>query len=99
SPAEAILSNASSGTATLNIKNSIFAGSSAAATTISGTITSQGNNLSTDNPGFGATGDKPNTQPLIGPLQDNGGATFTHPLLPGSPAIDAGNNTGAPATD
>src|SRR5262249_17000674 len=36
---------------------------------------------------------------LIGPLQDNGGSTLTHPLLPGSPAIDAGNNTGAPATD
>jgi hypothetical protein len=30
--------------------------------------------------------------PLLGPLQDNGGPTFTHALLPGSPAIDAGNN-------
>ena len=27
--------------------------------------------------------------PLLGPLQDNGGPTFTHALLPGSPAIDA----------
>ena len=26
--------------------------------------------------------------PLLGPLQDNGGPTFTHALLPGSPAID-----------
>jgi hypothetical protein len=27
--------------------------------------------------------------PLLGPLGDNGGATLTHALLPGSPAIDA----------
>ena len=26
--------------------------------------------------------------PLLGPLADNGGLTFTHSLLPGSPAID-----------
>jgi hypothetical protein len=30
--------------------------------------------------------------PLLGPLQDNGGATPTMALLPGSPAIDAGSN-------
>ncbi|HVV97219.1 MAG TPA: choice-of-anchor Q domain-containing protein [Rhodanobacteraceae bacterium] len=30
--------------------------------------------------------------PLLGPLQDNGGPTLTHALLPGSPAIDAGAN-------
>jgi len=28
---------------------------------------------------------------LLGPLQDNGGSTFTHELLSGSPAIDAGD--------
>jgi hypothetical protein len=33
--------------------------------------------------------------PMLGPLQDNGGATFTHALLPGSPAIDAGSNPAA----
>jgi parallel beta-helix repeat protein len=27
--------------------------------------------------------------PMLGPLQDNGGATFTHALLPNSPAINA----------
>ena len=31
--------------------------------------------------------------PKLGPLQDNGGATFTHALLAGSPAIDKGNST------
>lgn len=29
--------------------------------------------------------------PLLGPLQDNGGPTFTHALLGGSPALRAGN--------
>ena len=28
---------------------------------------------------------------MLGPLQDNGGPTFTHALLPGSPAINAGD--------
>ncbi|MBC8355772.1 MAG: VCBS repeat-containing protein, partial [Planctomycetes bacterium] len=31
--------------------------------------------------------------PLLGPLGNNGGPTQTHALLPGSPAIDAGNST------
>jgi hypothetical protein len=31
------------------------------------------------------------TNPLLGPLQMNGGFTPTHALLPGSPAIDQGN--------
>jgi hypothetical protein len=35
--------------------------------------------------------------PLLDSLGDNGGPTLTHALLPGSPAIDAGNN--AYATD
>ena len=35
----------------------------------------------------------------IGPLQDNGGPTLTHALLPGSPAIDAGNNAICSNTD
>ena len=38
------------------------------------------------------------TDPNLGPLQDNGGPTFTHALLTGSQAINAGSNTvtGAP---
>jgi hypothetical protein len=35
----------------------------------------------------------------LGPLQNNGGPTETHALLCDSPAIDAGNNAGAPPTD
>ncbi len=37
--------------------------------------------------------------PLLAPLADNGGGILTHALLPGSPAIDSGTNSGAPATD
>ncbi len=40
------------------------------------------------------TGNIYGIDPLLGPLQDNGGPTFTHALLPGSPAIDAGNAFG-----
>ena len=36
---------------------------------------------------------------MLGPLAQNGGYTPTHALLVGSPAIDAGTNTGCPATD
>jgi len=59
----------------------------------SGTVTSLGYNVSNDDGGGFLTGpgDQINTDPLLGPLQDNGGSTFTHELLSGSPAIDAGD--------
>ena len=37
--------------------------------------------------------------PLLGPLKDNGGPTFTHALLSSSSAIDAGDNIACPDTD
>ncbi|NIS81781.1 MAG: hypothetical protein GTO14_16590 [Anaerolineales bacterium] len=40
----------------------------------------------------------PTRDPGIGHLLDNGGPTFTHALLPGSPAIDAASDD-CPATD
>jgi hypothetical protein len=57
------------------------------------TVTSMGYNLSSDDAGgyLTAEGDQIDTDPMLGPLQDNGGPTFTHALLPGSPAIDAGD--------
>jgi hypothetical protein len=58
---------------------------------IYGAVTSFGYNVCTDDCGLSGPGDLTNTDPLLGPLQDNGGPTFTHALLPGSPAIDAGN--------
>jgi len=59
----------------------------------SGTVISHGYNLCNDNCAglLNGPGDQINTDPILGPLQDNGGPTFTHALLPGSPAIDAGD--------
>ena len=90
------------------IKSTIIAGNIAGYySDVFGTLTSWGYNLIGDintqtiTP---QTGDQIGTpaspiDPLLGPLQDNGGPTFTHALLPGSPAINAGDNTGAPPTD
>jgi hypothetical protein len=53
-------------------------------------LTSTGYNIISDSTcPMGAIGDRPNTPALLGPLQNNGGPTQTHALLPGSPAIDA----------
>jgi hypothetical protein len=63
-----------------------------------GAITSLGYNIASDNGGGVLTGpgDQIDTDPMLGPLQDNGGPTFTHALLPGSPAIDAGDPSFTP---
>jgi hypothetical protein len=39
------------------------------------------------------------SDPLLGPLQDNGGATHTHAPMSGSPVIDTGNNAAGSETD
>src|SRR5437667_8112882 len=56
------------------------------------TVTSRGYNVCSDNGGGFLTGpgDQINTDPMLGPLQDNGGPTFSHALLPGSPALNIG---------
>jgi len=58
-----------------------------------GPVTSLGYNLSSDDGGgcLTATGDRINTDPMLGPLQNNGGPTFTHLPASNSPAIDAGD--------
>ncbi len=40
-------------------------------------------------------GDLTEVDPLLGPLSDNGGLATTHSLLPGSPAIDGGDQSPA----
>lgn len=83
---------------TANLVNTIIANNSGGDCRES--LSSQGHNLDSDGTcGLSGPGDLSNTDPLLGPLQDNGGPTFTHALLPGSPAIDAGDDTAAPATD
>jgi hypothetical protein len=58
-----------------------------------GTVTSLDYNISSDDAGGFLTGpnDQLVTDPMLGPLQNNGGPTFTHALLPGSPAINSGD--------
>jgi hypothetical protein len=89
---------------TISFYNTIVANNTATGGNNNGlnesTVTSQGCNIDSENScGFNQPSDKINTNPLLGPLQDNGGPTFTHALLHGSLAIDAANNAGAPATD
>ena len=92
---------------TTNVRNTIIAGNDSAAHDVAGTFVSGGYNLigngesisSSTVAGFTATGDQVGIgaspiDPLLGPLQNNGGATQTHALLPGSPAIDKGNSFG-----
>jgi hypothetical protein len=68
---------------------------------VSGTVDSLGHNLIGNTQGasgFGAT-DLLNVDPRLAGLAANGGPTKTMALLPGSPAIDSGDNTDAPEWD
>src|ERR1017187_6980118 len=74
-------------------QNSVVANNSGG--NCSGTFTSNGYNLSSDNTcNFNGPGDMNNTDPKLGTLGNHGGPTQTIPLLSGSPAIDAGNPNG-----
>ena len=67
-----------------------------------GSISSQGYNILSDGSCikvFTNIGDLLNTDPMLGPLQNNGGPTETHALLPGSPAIDHVEDKFCPDTD
>ncbi|MCA1639582.1 MAG: FG-GAP-like repeat-containing protein, partial [Acidobacteria bacterium] len=94
----------------LNLANTIVAGNTT--TSISeisfegGTVTSAGNNLVGASTGGSTITGRPityqasdirDTPPMISALGMYGGPTPTHALLPGSPAINAGNNANAPA--
>jgi hypothetical protein len=98
----------SSSTISGNHNNGLFNYTSAAATTLqnsivannpggncSGTVISNGYNLSSDDTcNLTGPGDMSNTDPKLRKLGNHGGPTQTMSLLPGSPAIDAGNPNG-----
>ncbi len=84
------------GTATIN--NSILANSTSASDCDgdTGVTIAGGHNLIETQSGpcsfvNGTNGNIVGSDPVLGPLADNGGPTFTHALLAGSPAIDAGD--------
>ncbi|MEW5988836.1 MAG: right-handed parallel beta-helix repeat-containing protein, partial [Chloroflexota bacterium] len=84
----------------LTLKNSVVADNSGGNCVNFGEVHSAGYNLDSGNTcGFTNPGDLINTDPLLGPLQDNGGPTWTHALLEGSPAVDAADNVGCPTID
>ena len=80
-------------TGALTIRNTIVAKQEVGSDCVlRGTVVSEGFNLDSDGTcGLVATTDHPATDPLLGPLAENGGLTFSHALLPGSPAIDSGS--------
>ena len=100
---------------TITVGNTIIAGNFDKSTSaniypdVAGSFNDSGNNLIGNN--TGSTGLTTSTlvgssaspiNPKLGPLQNNGGATFTDALLVDSPAINAGNNslvTGNVTTD
>lgn len=83
---------------TMGLKNTLLYGNVPA--NCSGLIQSQGHNLDSGTTcRFSAAGDLSSADPLLGPLQDNGGPTWTYALLAGSPAIDGGDNAGCPLID
>jgi hypothetical protein len=94
--------------ATQRSRSSIIArNSSANGPDMKGDLTSDGFNVIGNNSGATISPAQDSDQigtpaspvdPLLGPLQDNGGPTFTHALLLGSPAIDKGESSGS-ATD
>jgi hypothetical protein len=89
----------------VTLRNTIVAGNytgsgTTTADDISGTVdaTSAFNLIGTGGAGGLTNGTNSNqvgvANPGLGPLANNGGPTFTHALLTGSPALDAGDNTG-----
>jgi hypothetical protein len=77
-------------TGTVNLTNTIIAGSTAGGDCINGgNIGTNSHNLVQD----GTCTPAVSGNPKLGPLQNNGGPTSTFALLQGSPAIDAGDDT------
>ncbi len=71
----------------LQVRNSLIGNNAGTTLTASATPDANGNLI-------GAPGAL--IDPLLRPLQNNGGPTFTHLLSPGSPALDAGNSNLVP---
>src|SRR5215211_1418473 len=97
-----IQSNANGGSTTF--RDSIVGPNQGTGTNCSTAFTSQGHNIDTGSTcGFTntAAGDRPNTDPVLGPLVYSRAEDQTETRVPqsGSPAIDGGDTSGCPATD
>ncbi len=84
--------------ATVHVTNTILAENTGG--NCGGAVTSFGYNLDdAASCAFAEPGDLAGLPANLGLLQDNGGTTFTHALLPGSPALEAGNDLSCRPTD
>jgi hypothetical protein len=82
----------------LSVGNSILAENTGG--NCSGPLTSLGYNIADGSScGLSAAGDQPDTAIPLGPMQDNGGPTFTRAITASGPAIDAGNDATCAPTD
>ncbi|MHB9130687.1 MAG: beta strand repeat-containing protein [Armatimonadota bacterium] len=89
--ASVIFSLSDNGASSVTLNNTIIAGDFTAATLNAGTVITDGvANLIITNTNFHGEILSPD-DPLLAPLADNGGPTFTCALLPGSPALNIGN--------
>ena len=84
---------------TATIDSSIFAHNSAGDLSMPSGTQVTGHNNVIMNTANTVPADTLRVDPLLLPLADNGGPTWTHALAAGSPAIDAGNNLAELATD
>lgn len=84
---------------TVRLRNSIVANSPSGGNASGGVIDEQFNISSDASCNFTLPGSLNNTDPLLGPLANNGGFAPSIALLPGSPAIDAAPSASTPATD
>lgn len=90
------------GSVPVTVQNSVFASGGGGGAHCFATATAGAGNLNFADPGgFNSCGPtvEVTTDPLLGPLADNGGPTPTMALGVGSPAIDAGAAAGSPPVD
>ena len=98
-----VLVDATGGSATVNLKNTIVFGAGANDCSVSngGVVSSQGNNLA-DASTCGlssATQDRVGLDPRLGTLANNGGQTLTEAIDHSSPAADGADPAACPSTD
>ena len=83
----------------INYRNSLIADNGTDCFSTVGIFSSQGFNLDSDGSCAQVAADATAANPRLAPLADNGGPTPTVALLPGSPAINGGNDAVAPEKD
>jgi hypothetical protein len=87
---------------TTRLRNTIIASDAPAGNCVvqNQALISRGHNLENGSScGLAGAGDRKNANPRLRPLANNGGFAPTHAPEANSPAIDAGDNAGCPATD